>query len=81
MSEMAHTKDKPTKCFHCDTPLLPCPFCGSRAVVFGSNMVGCAEFECGANIDFGHWVGKTSDGTPAEHFVIKQWNKRAEDKP
>ena len=75
MAEMAHTKDLPTKCDHCGMELLPCPFCGSRAVVFGDPSVGCAEFECGATIDFGHWVG-VEDGVPAYHWVIEQWNKR-----
>ena len=76
MAEMSHTKNLPNACPHCDIKLLPCPFCESRAVVFGSNAVGCTEFECGAEIDFGHWCGETDDGIPAEHFVIEQWNKR-----
>ncbi len=76
MSEISHAKDKPTECPHCGLKLLPCPFCGSRAVVFGQPRVGCTEFECGAEIDFGHFVGETNDGVPAEHFVIEAWNKR-----
>lgn len=78
MSEMEHCRDMPTSCPHCGTNLLPCPFCGGRAVVFGTNLVGCVESECGANIDFGHWCGVNSRGIPAEHYVIEQWNKRTE---
>ena len=39
-------------------------------------MVGCSDDNCGANIDFGHWLGVDGNGIPAVHWVIEQWNKR-----
>lgn len=66
-----------TKCGHCGLEPLPCPFCGKPGKIYGQNMVGCSDsVNCGATIDFGHWCGTDDDGTPAEHFVLEQWNKR-----
>lgn len=69
MTEKSH-------CPCCHTELKLCPFCGKQAKIFGSNMVGCSDDNCGANIDFGHWVGVDDNGIPAVHWVIEQWNKR-----
>lgn len=64
------------KCEHCDLELKPCPFCGKPAKIYGSNMVGCIDtVNCNGGMDFGHWDG-TSNGVPAVHWVIIQWNKR-----
>lgn len=58
--------------------LLPCPFCGGEAKIYGENMVGCADtLNCGANVDFGHWCGTDAAGVPAVKHVIDQWNTRA----
>lgn len=38
-------------------------------------MVGCTDFNCGGNVDFGHFDG-VQNGIPSVHWVIQQWNKR-----
>lgn len=54
--------------------LLPCPFCGKPARVFGSNMVGCEDqSNCGANVDWGHYT--KGDGPK------QAWNRRADLSP
>ena len=64
------------ECPCCRTKLSPCPFCGKPGKIYGENMVGCEDWRCGANIDFGHWCGFNDKGIPAVHHVIEQWNKR-----
>lgn len=50
--------------------LLPCPFCGKAAKVYGVNLVGCVDtVSCGAQVDWGHFYGPDP--------VIAAWNKRA----
>lgn len=50
--------------------LLPCPFCGKDAKVYGVNLVGCVDtVGCGAQVDWGHFYGPDP--------VIAAWNKRA----
>ena len=59
-----------------DVPdILPCPFCGKDGKIYGENMVGCVDAQCGANIDYGHWCG-VEDGVPAIRHVINAWNTR-----
>lgn len=54
--------------------LLPCPFCGSAAQVFGKNIVGCIEtVKCTATVDFGHYDGLDE--------VVAAWNRRAVETP
>jgi hypothetical protein len=65
-----------TECPCCGAKIKPCPFCGKPGQIYGCNNVGCSEFECGANVDFGHWCGIGDDGKPAVHWVIENWNKR-----
>jgi hypothetical protein len=55
-----------TKCPCCEEEIKICPFCGEYGQIFGSNMVGCSDFQCSANIDFGHWCGM-ENGVPAVH--------------
>lgn len=62
-------------CPCCGVNILPCPFCGKEGKIYGSNMVGCSDLNCGGNVDFGHFDGE-QDGIPAVHWVIEQWNKR-----
>lgn len=54
--------------------LLPCPFCGKAAKVYGVNLVGCVDtVGCGAQVDWGHFYGPDA--------VIAAWNKRAAPEP
>lgn len=54
--------------------LLPCPFCGKAAKVYGVNLVGCVDtVGCGAQVDWGHFYGPDP--------VIAAWNKRAAPEP
>ncbi len=64
-----------TECPHCQMKPKPCPFCGKPGKIYGENYVGCEDFQCGANVDWGHFCG-TERGIPAVHHVINQWNKR-----
>ncbi len=66
---------RPNECPHCDIKLLPCPFCGKPAVIYGENLVGCSDSQCGGEVDFGHWCG-VEKGIPAVHWVIEHWNER-----
>ncbi len=54
--------------------LRECPFCGKPGKIYAENNVGCEDWKCGGNIDWGHWCGE--NGVPAVHWVIEQWNKR-----
>lgn len=54
------------------TPLKACPFCGSKAKQYGTNVIGCTNtVECGGNLDFGHYTGKPDP-------LIAAWNTRAD---
>jgi len=67
--------DKLTECPCCKEKPKSCPHCGKPGKIYGESEVGCSDWQCGANIDFGHWSG-IENGIPAVHWVIKQWNKR-----
>ncbi len=63
------------ECPCCETKPSDCPFCGKLGKIYGENSVGCSDWNCGAEINFGHWCGEEK-GIPAIHHVIAQWNKR-----
>ncbi len=63
------------ECPCCQLKPLPCPFCGKPAKIYAEHNVGCEDWTCGAQVDWGHFDGE-EDGIPAVHHVIGQWNKR-----
>jgi len=63
------------ECPCCNEKPAPCPHCGKPGKIYCESIVGCSDFNCGSQIDFGHWYG-IENGIPAVHWVIKQWNRR-----
>jgi len=63
--------------------LLPCPFCDSDAVLYGSNIttgfgVYCSKIECGVNIyDMYTKDGEQYATMRSKEDAIKAWNTRA----
>ena len=50
--------------------LLPCPFCGKPAKIYGTNLVGCEDtVNCGGEVDWGHNINPAGP--------IAAWNRRA----
>ncbi len=78
MTDQAESVKGMVECPCCQTKPLPCPFCGKPGKIYGEPNVGCEDWECGANIEWGHFCGE-ENGIPAVHWVIMQWNKRVSD--